>query len=108
MNLIFSFMTPYEHMNRYNAVSSILSHEDDACLKREQAAWKQFQQGVKETKAAVKVRRGDNGRLLSKEAREKVEAEATFLLYKTYLQTKDMGQEHSEQFQGHKYGRDEH
>jgi hypothetical protein len=77
-------------------------------LKREQAAWKKFQQGVKETKAGVKVRRGADGRLLSKEAREKFEAETAFLLYKTYLQTKGLEQEPIEQFQGRKYGRDEH
>ena len=62
---------------------------------------------MKETKAGVKVRRGADGRLLSKEAREKFEAETAFLLYKTYLQTKGLEQEPIEQFQGRKYGRDE-
>jgi hypothetical protein len=61
---------------------------------------------VTKNKAVLCKRRGADGRPLSKKAISKLEAEATFLFYQTYLQSK--GQETSQLIQGAKYGRDEH
>ena len=95
-------------------------------MKQEQTAWKTFQQGetfdaktkrlsnneiqqlmpisgVKESKNGLAKHRAD-GKLLTKEAKAKLEAEATFLLYQTYLQTNGNGKEKVRGFNG----RDEH
>jgi hypothetical protein len=50
------------------------------------------------------VKHRADGKLLTKEAKAKLEAEATFLLYQTYLQTNGNGKEKVRGF----IGRDEH
>jgi hypothetical protein len=52
------------------------------------------------------MKRGADGRIFSKEAKAKLEAQATFELYQTYRRTSELGS--IDQFQGLKRGRDEH